>query len=89
MNKLHKVKICRKNGDKLAVHMDTSDANSDRSSDSEERGLSGSRLNGATMSECGEAQEMLLERSNSEDVNPSGSLNFAMVLKKVPEESLL
>ncbi|XP_031273102.1 uncharacterized protein LOC116131586 [Pistacia vera] len=83
MNKLQKVKICRKNGDKLAVHMDASDANSDRSSDSEERGLSGSRLNGATMSECGEAQGMLLDKSDSEDVNPSGSLNFAVILKKL------
>ncbi|XP_044510817.1 uncharacterized protein LOC123229224 [Mangifera indica] len=83
INKLHKVKICRKNGDKLAVHMDTSDANSDRSSDSEERGLSGSKLNGETMSGCGEAQGMLLERPDSEDVNPSGSLNFALILKKL------
>ncbi|KAL5844155.1 hypothetical protein ACOSQ4_010113 [Xanthoceras sorbifolium] len=87
INRLHKLKISRKNGDKIAVHMETSDANTDRSNDSEEIRLSDSRLNGVPVTECGEVQQPtyigILERSNSEDVSPSDSLNFAMILKKL------
>ncbi|KAK0576925.1 hypothetical protein LWI29_025450 [Acer saccharum] len=87
INRLHRLKVSRRNGDKIAVHMETSDANTDRSNDSEDIRLSDSRLNGVPVTECGEVQQPkyigTLERSNSEDVSPSDTLNFAIILKKL------
>lgn len=81
MSKLHKLKISCKNGDKVAVHMETSDANSDRSADSEVTGFSDSRLISVPTSECTNAG--MLDKSEWEDVNPSDALNFTLILKKV------
>ncbi|KAJ4701226.1 putative Phd finger protein [Melia azedarach] len=89
MNKLHKLKISHKNGEKIAVHMESSCADSDRSCDSEETVLSDSRSNGVAvrMPECGKAQQFtnigMLDKSENEDVNPCDSINFILILKKL------
>lgn len=76
-NKLRKLKISRKH----AAQMDNSDANSDRSTDSEVTGLSDSRLISIPTSEC--TNTGMLDRSDCEDVNPSDDINFILILKKV------
>lgn len=81
MSELHKLKFSCKNGDKIGVHTETSDANSDRSTDSEVTGFSDSRLISVPTSECTNAGKP--DRSEFEDVNPSDALNFTLILKKV------
>ncbi|KAH9756809.1 PHD finger family protein [Citrus sinensis] len=81
MSKLHKLKFSCKNGDKIGVHTETSDANSDRSTDSEVTGFSDSRLISVPTSECTNAGKP--DRSEFEDVNPSDALNFTLILKKL------
>ncbi|XWS15072.1 hypothetical protein CRYUN_Cryun35bG0062800 [Craigia yunnanensis] len=89
MDKSQNLKIGLKYGDKIAVHVEAPDDNSDKSGDGElqEIGLSDTRLNARFTSECGDAQQLVnvgfLERSNGDDHNPSDSLNFALILKKL------
>ncbi|XVF36831.1 hypothetical protein REPUB_Repub19eG0092300 [Reevesia pubescens] len=72
-----------------AVDIEDADDNSDKSGDGElqEIGLSDTRLNAQVASECGDVQQLvdvgLLDRSNGDDHNPSDSLNFALILKKL------
>lgn len=88
------LKIGLKNGDKIAVHVEAPDDNSDKSGDGElqEIGLPDARSNTRVASEFGDAQQLvdvgLLERSNGDDVYPSDSLNLALILKKVSIQSL-
>ncbi|KAK6257449.1 hypothetical protein QUC31_000908 [Theobroma cacao] len=83
------LKIGLKNGDKIAVHVEAPDDNSDKSGDGElqEIGLPDARSNTRVASEFGDAQQLvdvgLLERSNGDDVYPSDSLNLALILKKL------
>ncbi|KAK9270103.1 hypothetical protein L1049_025677 [Liquidambar formosana] len=89
VNKPHKLKIAHKNGDKIAVNIETTDTNSDKSGDSELRdiGLLDSGSNANLKSECGDAQQLInvetLEMNNIQDVTSSDSLNFALILKKL------
>ncbi|XWS23817.1 hypothetical protein CRYUN_Cryun28dG0047800 [Craigia yunnanensis] len=92
MDKSQILKIGLKNGDKIAVHMEAPKDNSDKSGDGElqEIGLSDARLNARFASECGDALQLvdvgMLERSNGDDHNPSDSLNFALILKKLIDQ---
>uniref|UniRef100_A0A5B7AIV8 PHD finger family protein n=1 Tax=Davidia involucrata TaxID=16924 RepID=A0A5B7AIV8_DAVIN len=90
VNKPHKLKIGRKNGDKIAVHIETSDSNNNNKlGDSvlNEDGLLDTRSNSRLQSECGDAQQHVNvetgERNNGEDANSSDSLNFTLILKKL------
>lgn len=84
-NKPHKLKISCKNGDKTAVHIETT--SSDKLCDNEllEIGLVDTGSNANVKSEPGDAQQLtnLMTLESSEDVTPSDSLNFAPVLKKL------
>lgn len=88
MNKSPKLKIDGRNGDNDAAHMGTPDNISDKSGDSEVQQIECSNfgVNAKIMLECGDAQQLFnvgeLERSN-EDVNLYGSLDVALILKKV------
>ncbi|GMI64851.1 hypothetical protein like AT1G77800 [Hibiscus trionum] len=83
MDKSQNSKISLSNGDKIAVDIKAPDDNSDKSGYGElqEIGLSDTR------SVCGETQHMgdvgLLGKSHDDEHNPSNSLNFAMILKKL------
>ncbi|XVF39427.1 hypothetical protein PTKIN_Ptkin01aG0033700 [Pterospermum kingtungense] len=78
-----------KDGDKAAVQMEAPDDKSDISGDGElqEIDWSDSRLNAPFASECSKPRQLadggLSERSNDDDHNPSDSLNFALILKKL------
>lgn len=91
VNKPQKLKIGLRNGDKIAVHMETPDNNSNKLSDGEfqETGLPNTRSKAELMSGCADAQQLigmrLLETINSEGVNPSDSINLALILKKLIE----
>eukprot|EP00257_Ricinus_communis_P013951 XP_015571517.1 uncharacterized protein LOC8274307 isoform X1 [Ricinus communis] len=84
----HKLKIGR-NGDKLAVHVETRDTVSDKSGDNESReiGLSDSRLDDLLISDCADGDHVsnmgLSERHDKEDPNISNSLDFALLLKQL------
>ncbi|OMP12216.1 Zinc finger, PHD-type [Corchorus olitorius] len=87
-----KLNIGLKNGDKIAVHLEAPDDNCDKSVDGElqELGLRDTRLNARIVSGCGDAEQLvdvgLLESSNGDDVNPSDTLNFALILKKLIDQ---
>ncbi|GAV59325.1 PHD_2 domain-containing protein/zf-HC5HC2H_2 domain-containing protein [Cephalotus follicularis] len=89
INRSHKLKIGRRNGDKIDFNIDSPDTNSDKSSESElqEMGLSDSGLKARVMSDCGDGPQLasmgMLERSNCEEVNPSEFLKFLPILKKL------
>lgn len=91
VNKPQKLKIGLRNGDKIAVHMETPDNNSNKLSDGEfqETGLPNTRSKAELMSGCADAQQLIgmrmLETINSEGVNPSDSINLALILKKLIE----
>ncbi|KAM0971666.1 hypothetical protein FF1_019575 [Malus domestica] len=84
-NKLNKLRIGPRNGDKTAVPPDIV---SDKSGDSESQEIvfPVPRLNSGLTSDGGEAQPMIdagaFERSK-EDVNASNSLKFSLILKKL------
>ena len=86
MDKSQNLKIGLKNGDKIAVHIEAPDDNSG-GGELQEIGLSDTRLHVRVASKCSDTQQLvdvgLLERSNGDDHNPSDSLNFAPILKKV------
>ncbi|XP_039023104.1 uncharacterized protein LOC120155675 [Hibiscus syriacus] len=82
------LKISLSNGDSIAVDIESPDDNSDKSGDGEwqDEGLSDTRSSPRVASECGETQQLGdtgLEKSNDDEHNPSNSLNFAMILKKL------
>ena len=87
-NKPHKFKIGLKNGDKIAVHMETPDNDTNKLSDGEfqEIGLPNTRSKAELISGCADPQQLvgmhMLEMINSEGVT-SGSLNLPLILKKV------
>ncbi|KAM2067504.1 hypothetical protein ACFX1T_043836 [Malus domestica] len=87
-NKLPKLRIGPRNGDKTAVPIEALDITSDKSGDSESQEIVFPipRLNPRLTSECGNAQPMInagaFERSK-EDVNASNSLKFSLILKKL------
>ncbi|CAL5414441.1 unnamed protein product [Camellia sinensis] len=89
VNKLPKLKIGRKNGDKISVHIEKANTNVNKLGNSilHEEGLSDARSNCKLQSECGDAQQPLsaetLERSTNEDANTSDSLDFIVILKKL------
>ncbi|KAG7980878.1 hypothetical protein I3843_05G205300 [Carya illinoinensis] len=91
MNKSPKLKIDGRNGDNDAAHMGTPDNISDKSGDSEVQQIECSNfgVNAKIMLECGDAQQLFnvgeLERSN-EDVNLYGSLDVALILKKLIDQ---
>ncbi|KAG2709160.1 hypothetical protein I3760_05G225800 [Carya illinoinensis] len=91
MNKSPKLKIDGRNGDNDAAHMGTPDNISDKSGESEVQQIECSNfgVNAKIMLECGDAQQLFnvgeLERSN-EDVNLYGSLDVAMILKKLIDQ---
>ncbi|GMP47136.1 hypothetical protein CsSME_00015038 [Camellia sinensis var. sinensis] len=72
-NKPHKFKIGRKNGDKITVHIETTDTNINKLGNSvlHVEGLSDTRLNSKLKSECGNTQEPAstetLDRSTNEE----------------------
>lgn len=78
-----------KNGDGIEVHTEAPDSSSDQSSNCEPReiGFADSRLESRLMSECNDAWQLIdvegFQKSTG-DVNASGSINFALILKKVP-----
>ncbi|KAL2467526.1 PHD finger family protein [Forsythia ovata] len=87
-NEPHKLQIGQSNGDKLAVHIKTTDADLSK--------LDGNMLheklldissNAKSQPESGDAQHPVdndaLGRSNHEDVNACDSLNFIRILKKL------
>ncbi|XWS25217.1 hypothetical protein CRYUN_Cryun27aG0050700 [Craigia yunnanensis] len=86
MDKSQNLKICLKNGDKIAVHIEAPDDNSG-DGELQEIGLSDTRLHVRVASECGDTQQLvdvgLLERSNGDDHNPFDSINFSLILKKL------
>uniref|UniRef100_A0A2P2MIM3 PHD finger protein 14-like n=1 Tax=Rhizophora mucronata TaxID=61149 RepID=A0A2P2MIM3_RHIMU len=76
--------------DKVVDHVEPPQANSsDNLEDCElqDTGLSDSRSNAMLIPECGNVDQLIgrgvLERSESEDANPSSSVNPAIILKKV------
>ncbi|KAA8538560.1 hypothetical protein F0562_028246 [Nyssa sinensis] len=89
VNKPHKLKIGRKNGDKIGIHIETSDGKNNKLGDSvlNEDGLLDTRSNSRLPSECGGAQQPVnvepVERNNDDDVNSSDSVNFTLILKKL------
>ena len=88
MDKSQNLKFCLKNGDKIAVHIEAPDDNSG-GGELQEIGLSDTRLHVRVASKCSDTQQLvdvgLLEKSNGNDHNPSDSLNFALILKKVSD----
>ncbi|XP_028116167.1 uncharacterized protein LOC114313941 isoform X4 [Camellia sinensis] len=72
-NKPHKFKIGRKNGDRITVHIETTDTNINKLGNSvlHVEGLSDTRLNSKLKSECGNTQEPAstetLDRSTNEE----------------------
>ncbi|XP_039023269.1 uncharacterized protein LOC120155865 isoform X2 [Hibiscus syriacus] len=86
-----KSKISLSNGDNIAVDIESPDDNSDKSGGGElqDIGLSDTRSSAQIASEYGETQQLgdmgLLEKNNDDERNPSNSLNFAMILKKLIE----
>ncbi|XVF64660.1 hypothetical protein PTKIN_Ptkin09bG0185800 [Pterospermum kingtungense] len=89
MDNSQNLKVGLKNGDKVAVDIEDPDDNSDKSGEGElqEIGLSDTRLSAPVASECADVQQLigagLLELSNGDGHNPSDSLNFALILKKL------
>ncbi|XP_039055564.1 uncharacterized protein LOC120198295 isoform X2 [Hibiscus syriacus] len=89
MDKPQNSKHSLSNGDNIAVDRESPDDYSDKSGDDElqDIGLSDTRPSARVASECGETQQLgdvgLLEKSNDDEHNPSNSLNFAMILKKL------
>lgn len=87
-SKLNKLRVGRRNGDKIAVAIEAPDIISEKSGDceSQEIAFPSSRLNARLQSDCSDAQPIIgagsFERS-SEDVNASGSHNFSLILKKL------
>ncbi|KAL6962090.1 hypothetical protein U1Q18_037045 [Sarracenia purpurea var. burkii] len=78
VNKPHKLKLGRKNGDKITVHIETTDPNiSKLESDSRSQSGRGDTQQPASTETFG--------RSTTDDVNTSDSLDFAMILKKLIE----
>ncbi|KAL4272194.1 hypothetical protein GQ457_13G010190 [Hibiscus cannabinus] len=88
-DKYQNSKISLINGDKIAVDIKAPEDNSDKSGDGElqEMGLSDTRSSARVALECGETQQMgdvgLLDKSHDDEHNPSNSLNFTMILKKL------
>lgn len=87
VHKPQKLKIGLRNGDKIAAHMETPDNNTYKLSDGElqEIGLLNTRSKVEFMSGSAEpgVGMRMLEMINSEGVAPSGSINLALILKKV------
>jgi hypothetical protein len=87
MDKQHKLNSGR-NGDKLAVHIETSDTNSGKPGDGElwEIGLFDSRSNAEPLSESGDVDKLIdigiFERGGYEGAS-TDSRNLLLILKKV------
>ncbi|KAK8705471.1 hypothetical protein V6N13_049073 [Hibiscus sabdariffa] len=88
-DKSQNLKISLSNGDKIAVDIKAPEDNSDKSGDGElqEIGLSDTISSARVALECGETQQIgdmgLLDKSHDDELNPSKSLNFALILKKL------
>ncbi|PSS00393.1 Protein Jade-1 like [Actinidia chinensis var. chinensis] len=90
VNKPHKLKIGRKNGDRTAVRIETTDTNINKLGNSVlHEGLSDTRSNARRRSGCGDTQQPAstgtLNRSTNDDANTSDSLDFTLILKKLIE----
>ncbi|KAL7246379.1 hypothetical protein ACSBR2_001480 [Camellia fascicularis] len=73
-NKPHKFKIGRKNGDKITVHIETTDTNINKLGNSvlHVEGLSDTRLNSKLKSECGNTQEPASTETLDKSTNEEG-----------------
>ncbi|PSS31771.1 Protein Jade-1 like [Actinidia chinensis var. chinensis] len=88
VNKPHKLKIGRKNGDRTVVHIETTDNNINTLGNCVmDEGLSDTRSNSRFRSGCGDTQKHTskgtLDRSTNDDANASDSLDITLILKKV------
>ncbi|XP_057490593.1 uncharacterized protein LOC130776403 isoform X2 [Actinidia eriantha] len=86
VNKPHKLKIGRKNGDRT-VHIETTDNNINTLGNCVmDEGLSDTRSNSRFRSGCGDTQKPInkgtLDRSTNDDANASDSLDITLILKK-------
>ncbi|KAM7514976.1 hypothetical protein LguiA_004559 [Lonicera macranthoides] len=87
VNKPHKLKIGRRNGDKIAVHIEATNTDLDKlgGNVSSEDVLSDTKSNSKLQSECVDAQQPNTDtiENSGEDVTTSDSLNFSLILKKL------
>lgn len=88
VNKPHKFKVGRKNGDKISVQVEATDLDVKKLGNAMlHGGLSDARSNSMLQPGCGNAQQpassVTLGRSLSDDVITSDSLDFTVILKKV------
>ncbi|XP_059631881.1 uncharacterized protein LOC132274584 [Cornus florida] len=89
VSKSHKLKLGRKNGDKMAIHVEKTDTNINELGDGllhEKRPLDNG-TNSKLQSECGDGQQrvnmLTVEGNNGEDVDTSDSVDFVLILKKL------
>ncbi|KAG5544577.1 hypothetical protein RHGRI_017117 [Rhododendron griersonianum] len=88
VNKPHKFKVGRKNGDKISVQIEATDLDVKKLGNAMlHGGLSDARSNSMLQPGCGNAQQPAstetLGRSLSDDVITSDSLDFTVILKKL------
>ncbi|GLT41377.1 hypothetical protein SLA2020_154450 [Shorea laevis] len=88
MNKTQKLKLGLKNGDRIAMHIETPDNSSGRSGDTESWNgeLLDTIANAGVAPECDAHQLIdvgLMKRSKTEDINLSDSQNLALILKLI------
>lgn len=88
VNKAHKLKIGRKNGDKISVQIEASDLDGKKfGNEMLHEGLPDARSSSRLQPVCGNAQQPAstetLGRSYGDDIITSNSLDFMVILKKV------
>ncbi|KAL5558323.1 hypothetical protein UlMin_034534 [Ulmus minor] len=88
MNKVQNFEVGCRNGDNAGVQIEAHDTNSDRSCETESQDMDflSSKLHARLKSECNDSESIndaVASERFSEDVNACGSIDFALILKKL------